>query len=88
MSIIDPITGVDEQSSPVSLSQCYQKTFLASAPTVDGVLPTAIAGVGRQAGICSIHAVSAMPQAREKDAPSVPRDGGRCDRKVLRSKAI
>ncbi len=86
MSIIDSITGVDEESSPISLSQCYQKNFLAF--TVDAVLPTAIAGVGRQEAICSIHELPAMVQVREKDAPSVPRDAGRGDGKVLRRKAI
>lgn len=88
MSIIDPITGVDEESSPISLSQCYQKNFLAFTPTVDAVLPAAITGVGRQEAICSIYEVPVMPQVRQKDARSVPRDSGREDRKVLRSKAI
>ncbi|MGC2636127.1 MAG: hypothetical protein WA294_03045 [Acidobacteriaceae bacterium] len=88
MSIIDPITGVDGKSSPISLSQCYQKNFLAFTSAVDAVLPAAIAGAGSQQAICSIHEVPAMPQVRQKDAPSVQRDSGRGDRKVLRSKAI
>ncbi len=69
MSIIDPTTGVDEDSSPVSVSQCYTKTFPTSAPIRVAVLPAAMAGYARQDAISRILNGSLTPRILQMDDP-------------------
>jgi hypothetical protein len=68
MSIIDPITGVDEESSPISLSQCYTKAFPRSAPIGETVLSTAIASYARQDASHRMLGGLLTPQMHQKDS--------------------
>ena len=49
MSTTDPMSGVDKDSSPISLSQCYQKTVSASALPGEAYSSAAIAADSQQA---------------------------------------
>jgi hypothetical protein len=69
MSATEQTPGVDEESSPVSLCQCYDKTFSASAPIGEAVLSTAIAADSRQEATFPIPEGSLTPQILQQDDP-------------------
>jgi len=75
MSTTGKIPEVDAES-PVSLSQCYDKTFSASSVSGESVLSTAIAADNRQEATSPILEGSLTLQIlRRNDPPDACHDG-------------
>lgn len=77
MCTTEQIPVVDKESSPVSLSQCYDKTPSASAPIVEAGLSTAIAADSRQQAASSVLEGSLSTRIFSKDDPADTRHDGR-----------
>jgi hypothetical protein len=75
MSTTEQIPEVDTES-PVSLSQCFDKTFSASSASGESVLSTAIAADDRQEATSPILEGSLTPQIlRRNNPPDACHDG-------------
>ncbi|MGC2503258.1 MAG: hypothetical protein WA400_14120, partial [Silvibacterium sp.] len=66
MSTKEQVLTVDEVSSPVSLSQCYEKAFTSSDFIFEAGLSTAIAADGKQEATAAIPKGPLTPEMLDK----------------------